>query len=237
MDVPGLEHVGYPIAEVRADGTTVLTKAPGTGGAVTIATVTDQLLHEIGDPRSFLTPDVTVDWTSIALAELGGDRVRISGVRGVSPPESLKVSMTYDDGYKVVLMWPYAWPQARQKAEMALTKIEHTVARLGLRLEATRADIFGAGAIHGARVAVLPPMGEPLEVFARFAARTPHRQDAQRLAAQQAPMHYGPPGLAGQLAGGRGQMAPIYSHWPALVPTAAMSPRVAMLTPSGGFEE
>ncbi len=229
--VPGLEHVGYPIVEVSADGAIVLTKAPGTGGIVNAMTATDQLLHEIFDPKAFLSPDVTVDWTSFRLHEQGNDRVLLDGVQGGPPPSTLKVSMTYCDGYRTVLMWPYAWPDARLKAETALRKIEHTVKRLGLRLDATRADIFGLGAIHGRRLqAAGLAIAEPLEVFARFAARSEHRQDIQRLAAQQAPMHKGPPGLAGQLAGGRGDVTPIYTHWPTIIPANLVASQIAMLS-------
>lgn len=230
QSVPGIEHVGYPIVEVRGDGAVVLTKAPGTGGLVNCMTATDQLLHEIFDPKAFLSPDATVDWTSFTLTDQGNDRVLVSGVRGAPPPPTLKVSMTYRDGYRTVLMWPYAWPHARLKAETALRKIEHTVDRLGLRLDATRADIFGVGAIHGGRLeAAGLNCGEPLEVFARFAARGSFREDLQRLAAQQAPMHKGPPGLAGHLAGGRGDVTPIYTHWPTTVPAEAVTARVTML--------
>lgn len=229
--VPGLEHVGYPIVEVSGDGSVVLTKAPGTGGLVNCMTATDQLLHEIFDPKAFLSPDATVDWTSFTLADQGHDRVLVSGVKGAPPPATLKVSMTYRDGYRTVLMWPYAWPDARLKAEAALRKIEHTVNRLGLRLDATRADIFGMGALHGARLkAAGLECGEPLEVFARFAARSSFRDDIQRLAAQQAPMHKGPPGLAGNLAGGRGDVTPIYTHWPTIIAADQVAPRVAMLS-------
>jgi hypothetical protein len=228
--MPGLEHVGYPIVEVHRDGTVVLTKAPGTGGRVDRSSATEQLLHEIFDPRAVLTPDATVDWTSIRLAQDGADRVRVDGVRAGAPPQTLKVSMTYRDGYKVALMWPYAWPNAPAKADAALRKIEHTVQRLGLRLDATRSDVFGMGALHGGRAALLPALQEPREVFARFAARTMHRVDAERLAAQQAPMHYGPAALAGHLVGGRGQVSRIYSHWATAIPAALVHPRMRRIT-------
>ena len=229
-NVPGLEHVGYPIVEVDAEGVIVLTKAPGTGGRVNRGTATEQLLHEIFDPKMFLSPDVTVDWTSIQLEELSEDRVRVSGMRGAPPPDTLRVSITYRDGYKAVLMWPYAWPDAREKAAMAIRKIEHTVERLGLRLDATRADVFGMGAIHGQRLAAAGiESSEPSEVIVRFAARGTHREDIERLAAQQAPMHKGPPGLAGNLAGGRGQVTPIYSHWATVIPADIVHARIQIL--------
>ena len=229
--VPGLDHVGYPIAEVSRDGTIVLTKAPGSGGLVNRATATEQLLHEIFDPRAVLTPDATVDWTTIQLEDLGNDRVRVSGIKGMPPPSTLKVSMTYTDGWRVVLMWPYAWPQAVAKAQSTLRKIEATVARLGLRIDASRGDILGTGAIHGRRLAApQTAAADPPEAIARYAARTAHRADAHRLSAQQAPMHYGAPGLAGSLAGGRGQMARIYTHWGTIIPVDLVTPRVTPLS-------
>lgn len=228
--VPGLEHVGYPIVEVARDGTVVLTKAPGTGGVVNRATATEQLLHEIFDPHAVLTPDATVDWTSIELEELGHDRVRLSGIKGTAPPSTLKVSMTYADGWRVVLMWPYAWPHATAKARATLRKIDATVKRLGLRIDASRGDIFGTGAIHGQRMGSLGSKElDPPEVFARYAARTGHRSDAQRLASQQAPMHHGPPGLAGNLAGGRGQVTRIYAHWGTVIDVNKVRPRIAFV--------
>ena len=230
QSVPGLEQVGYPIVEVARDGVVVLTKAPGTGGVVNRATATEQLLHEIFDPRAVLTPDATVDWTSIELEDLGQDRVRVFGVKGAPPPPTLKVSMTYADGWRVVLMWPYAWPQAVAKAQATLRKIEATVKRLGLRVDASRADIFGTGAIHGSRIGALDAAPvDPPEVFARYAARTEHRADAQRLSAQQAPMHHGPPGLAGSLAGGRGQVVRIYSHWGTVIAVDRVTARVGFV--------
>lgn len=231
-DLPSDERPGYPIVEVAPDGSCVLTKAPGTGGVVNRLTATEQLLHEIFDPRAVLTPDATVDWTSIRLEELGGDRVRVSGVRGAPPPSTLKVSMTYRDGYRVVLLWPYAWPDAVAKAEAALRRIERNVQRLGLRLDAFRSDVFGAGAVHGARAReYLDIPTDPPEAFARFAARTALRDDAERLASQQAPMHYGPPALAGQLAGGRGQVQAIHSHWATVIPSHLVAARVTLLGP------
>ena len=188
-------------------------------------------IREDPGTKAFLSPDATVDWTSFALTDPGNNRVLVAGVRGAPPPATLKVSMTYRDGYRTVLMWPYAWPDARLKAETALRKIQHTVRRLGLRLDATRADIFGMGAIHGERLkAAGLECGEPLEVFARFAARSSSREDIQRLAAQQAPMHKGPPGLAGHIAGGRGDVAPIYTHWPTTIPAEHVAARVVLLS-------
>ena len=98
-EVPGLEHPGFPIAEVAADGTSVITKHPGHGGMVSVDTVTAQLLYEIGGP-AYLNPDVTARFDSIRLSPEGPDRVRISGVRGDSPPEEAKVALNYQGGWR-----------------------------------------------------------------------------------------------------------------------------------------
>ncbi|HET6963362.1 MAG TPA: acyclic terpene utilization AtuA family protein [Acidimicrobiales bacterium] len=98
-EVPGLEHPGFPIAEVEADGSSVITKHPGHGGLVSVGTVTAQLLYEIGSPR-YLNPDVTARFDSIRLSQEGPDRARISGVRGESPPPTTKVSLNYQGGWR-----------------------------------------------------------------------------------------------------------------------------------------
>jgi Acyclic terpene utilisation family protein AtuA len=101
-EVPGLEHPGFPIAEVAADGSSVITKHPGHGGMVSVDTVTAQLLYEIGGP-AYLNPDVTARFDSICLSAEGQDRVRISGVRGDSPPGTAKVALNYAGGWRSTL--------------------------------------------------------------------------------------------------------------------------------------
>jgi len=98
-EIPDLEHPGFPLAEIEADGTSVITKHPGTGGAVTVGTVTAQLLYEIGPPH-YLNPDVTADFGTIRLDQDGPDRVRVSGVQGVPPPPTTKVSINLVGGYR-----------------------------------------------------------------------------------------------------------------------------------------
>jgi hypothetical protein len=98
-EIADLEHPGFPLAEVAGDGTSVITKHPGTGGAVTVGTVTAQLLYEIGSPLYF-NPDVTADFGTIELQQEAPDRVRVSGVRGLPPPPTTKVSLNLVGGYR-----------------------------------------------------------------------------------------------------------------------------------------
>ena len=121
-DVPGLEHPGLPIAEVDADGTSVITKHPGTGGMVTVGTVTAQLLYEVGDPL-YANPDVSARFDTIRLAQQARDRVRIDGVRGALPPDRLKVAMNYLGGHRNSLTLVLTGLDAEAKADLALRTV------------------------------------------------------------------------------------------------------------------
>ena len=114
-EVPGLEHLGFPVAEVAADGSSVITKHPGQGGLVSVETVTAQLLYEIGPP-GYANPDVTARFDTIGLAEEGPDRVRIRGVRGEPPPAGAKVAMNYLGGVKTTLTMMLTGLDVEQKA-------------------------------------------------------------------------------------------------------------------------
>jgi hypothetical protein len=115
-EVPGLERIGFPIAEIHSDGSSVITKHPGTGGLVSVGTVTAQLLYEIGSPR-YLNPDVASLFESITLTEIGPDRVQVTGVRGEPPPPDLKVAMNYLGGHKNSMTFGIAAPHVAKKAD------------------------------------------------------------------------------------------------------------------------
>ena len=117
-EVPDLAQAGFPLAELAADGSAVITKHPGTGGEVSVGTVTAQLLYEIGSPR-YLNPDVTARFDTIALEQLGPDRVRISGVRGEPPPAALKVSLNYTGGYRNSMILAIEGLDVAAKAKLA----------------------------------------------------------------------------------------------------------------------
>jgi hypothetical protein len=120
--LPGMQHVGFPIAEVAEDGSSIVTKHPGTGGAVTVGTVTAQLLYEIGG-AAYANPDATARFDSIALAQEGVDRVRISGVRGETPPERLKVAANYLGGFRNSMTLAVTGLDAHAKADLAIRTI------------------------------------------------------------------------------------------------------------------
>lgn len=141
-DVAELANIGFPIAEVEADGSFVITKAPGTGGLVDLRTVKEQLLYEIHDPAAYLTPDVTLDLTEVELAQIGPDRVRVSGARGHPAPEKLKATVSYYGDWLGEAEISYAGPNALARAQLAIATIGERIVRRGLDLR-HRADIVG----------------------------------------------------------------------------------------------
>ncbi len=227
-DVPRLEDVGYPIVEAEADGTFVVTKHAGTGGAVTVPGVTEQLVYEMGDPHAYITPDGVADFTTIRLAQDGADRVRVSGIRGREATAFLKVSVAYRAGYKAVGTLVYAWPDAVAKAREADRVLRARLERLGLRFEEILTELVGANATHGP-LAGAPPADVP-EVQLRVGVRSPDRAAVERFTRELAPLILnGPPGVTG-FAGGRPKVEEIVAYWPALVPKAEIAPVVRVLT-------
>ncbi len=146
-DVPDLHRVGYPIAECHADGSIVVTKPDGTGGRVSRRTVIEQLLYEIHDPSAYLVPDVTLDMTDIEVAEVGPDRVRVTGARGHKRPPTLKTTICFDGGWLGEGEISYAGPNAYARARLAQDIVEKRIAALGLDCR-VRTDLIGLVSIH-----------------------------------------------------------------------------------------
>ncbi|MEQ9576052.1 MAG: acyclic terpene utilization AtuA family protein, partial [Rhodospirillales bacterium] len=144
-DVPGMDELGFPIGEIGADGSIVITKAENTGGLVTRATVTEQILYEMHDPAAYLTPDVALDVTGVTLADDGKDRVRVLGAKGHPPPETLKVTVSADGGWLGEAELTYAGPNALARANLAADIVRKRLASRGVK-DPVRVEIVGAGA-------------------------------------------------------------------------------------------
>ncbi len=147
-------NIGYPIAELDDDGSFIITKPPGTGGLVSVGTVGEQLLYEIGDPRAYLLPDVTCDFTEVVINEVGEGRVRVSGARGRPPTDTYKVSVTYQDGYRVGAYLSIAGLDAARKAEKVAEAVLRRTARMLQELNLgpfseTSVEVIGAEAAYG----------------------------------------------------------------------------------------
>ena len=146
-DVPNLAEVGFPIAEIEANGDIVITKADNTGGLVSKATVTEQILYEMHDPGNYLTPDVTLDVMNVELEDDGPNRVRLTGAKGKPPPATLKVTVSVDGGWLGEGEITYAGPNALARAELAASVVKRRSQILGIQ-EPLRVDIIGTGAVH-----------------------------------------------------------------------------------------
>jgi hypothetical protein len=194
-DVPDLARLGFPIAEVADDGTAVVTKVDGSGGEVSLRTCKEQLLYEIHDPASYVTPDVVADFSAVRLRQEGRDRVRVEGGRGRERPASLKVSLGYRDGFIGEGQISYAGERAVARARQAVEIVRQRLALIDARAEEVRYDVIGVDAIHGTASA---QAGEPYEVRVRVAARTSSLAAAKRICAEVEALYTnGPAGGAG----------------------------------------
>ncbi|MGH7645037.1 MAG: acyclic terpene utilization AtuA family protein, partial [Gemmatimonadales bacterium] len=224
--IPDLANVGYPIVEAHPDGTFEITKHPGTGGRVTVAGVTEQLVYEMGDPREYITPDCVADFTTIRLAQAGGDRVRVSGVRGRPATDRLKVSAAYFHGYKAVGTLVYAWPDALKKARQADRVLRQRLRDLGLEFDAILTEYVGAGATHGPLAELGALEAQLPEVQLRIGVRARELAAVDRFTREIAPLILnGPPSVTG-FAGGRPKPEEIVAYWPALIDKREVQPCV-----------
>ncbi|HEX4943634.1 MAG TPA: acyclic terpene utilization AtuA family protein, partial [Usitatibacteraceae bacterium] len=171
--------VGYPVAEIAADGSCVIGKAAQTGGCVTLATVKEQLLYEVHDPAAYLTPDVTADIRDARLAGAGPDRVALSGVRGHERPATLKVTAFYEGGWLAEGEISYAGPGAEARARLAADILARRLPELRLRV-----DLIGVVSVFAddaGRLLESTPWGDARDVRLRVAAMHAQREVAERL--------------------------------------------------------
>ncbi len=226
--IPNLADIGYPIVEVEADGTFVATKHAGTGGRITEASVKEQLLYEIGDPREYITPDVVADFTTIHLAQDGEDRVRFKGIQGHPATNFYKVSISYSAGYKAMGQMAYGWPDAYKKARAADRILRERLERLGLHFDEIHTEFLGANALHGIAAAEPSPEIEPHlnEVVLRVGVRSDDRKAVDRFTREIPPLALNGPPVASGLGLGRPRVEEIVAFWPALLPKSEVQPVV-----------
>ncbi len=221
--VPDLANIGFPIAEAYPDGTFVVTKHEGTGGVVSSATVKEQLLYEIGNPKNYITPDCIADFTTIRLTDEGPNRVRVSGIDGRPATDSYKVSMSYFDGYTAFSTLTYAWPDALEKAKKADEILRQRLQNLGLTFDEIRTEYLGYNSCFGP----LATHPESLnEVVLRIGVRGKDKTSMDRFSREIAPLILtGPPSVTG-FAAGRPKPSEVIAYWPALLPKKAVTPIV-----------
>lgn len=225
--IPDLADIGFPIVEARSNGAFVVTKHENTGGRVNIQSIKEQLLYEMGDPKSYITPDVVADFTSIQLKDDGENRVKVFGIKGNPNTEFYKVSIAYSAGWKAVGTLVYSYPNAFEKAQAADKILRQRLEKLGLKFDVVLTEFVGVNATHG-HLAGEPPKDIP-EVQLRFGVRGQNKADVERFTKELAPLILtGPPSVTG-FAGGRPKTEEIMAYFPALIPKNLIETKVEII--------
>jgi hypothetical protein len=225
-DVPEPWNLAFPIAEVEEDGSAVLTKVSGTGGAVNLMTVKEQMLYEVHDPANYLTPDVVVDFTTTRLEQAGPDRVRVTNISGKPRTPTLKVSIGCTEGFIGEDMFFYAGPGALRRAQLAKKILEERFRIVNLDAEEVRIDFLGLNAIHGAMTPASAP--EPYEIAVRVAARTKTREEAVKVGREVDGMAVSGIGMTGKRVPHQDRTRETIGVWSSLVPREKVQSSIAI---------
>lgn len=225
-DVPDPWDLAFPITEVEPDGSAVITKVIGSGGAVNLMTVKEQLLYEVHDPANYLTPDVVVDFTTTELTQLGPNRVHVVNGGGKPRTATLKVSIGCTEGFIGEDIFFYAGPGALRRAQLAKRILEERFKIVGLQAEEIRIDFLGVNAIHGPVSPSDRP--EPYEVAVRVAARTKTREEAMKVGREVDAMAVSGVGMTGKRVPHQDRFREVIGIWSTLVPREAVTPSITM---------
>ena len=214
--------IGYPIAEVEADGSAIITKPVGSGGIVDRRSVAEQLLYEIGNPAEYYTPDVIADFRQVEVEETEQDRVRVRGATGKPAPDSFKVSLAYQGGYTATAQLLVVGPDAADKGRFVAELILKRLAKIGISFQQSHVECLGAGrdSSHRTQSRIQARAGreDQYEVVLRLTVRDSNRAAVERFTQEIAPLiTNGPSGITGY-ASGRPAVRPVLAYWPTLVP-------------------
>jgi hypothetical protein len=225
-DSTHLESVGYPIAEIAADGSFTISKPEKTGGAVNVETVSEQLLYEVADPARYFTPDVVADFTTVKLAQLKPDAVSVTGGTANGLTDTYKVSIAYRDGFMSAGTLVIAGPNAVQKARRSGAILLEKLKQAGFTFAESRVEALGGGdCVPG----VVSAKEDPPEVVLRVAVRDPRKGAVERFTKEFAPLvTSGFPGTTGYTTG-RPPVREVFAYWPALVAKSAVAPAVEVV--------
>ncbi|WP_294254942.1 acyclic terpene utilization AtuA family protein [uncultured Sphingomonas sp.] len=221
--VPGLARLGFPFAEVAADASAVLGKVAGSGGALTLASCKEQLLYEILDPGAYAQADVVADFRSVRFAELGPDRIAVSGGDGRPRPDALKVSIGYDDGFIGEGQISYAGPGAVGRARLAAAIVEERLAIIGAPVTELRSTLIGLDSVDRTG---RPPAVDPREVRLRLVGRSATAEAAALIGREVEALYTnGPFGGGGATAAVR----PVLAVASTLIPAAQVRPAITLV--------
>lgn len=219
-----LETVGYPFVDITEDGSFSISKPTGTGGAVNLETVAEQLLYEVADPARYYTPDVVADFTTPRFEQTGADVVRCSGAKGLPASDSYKVSIAYRDGWTaagtLVIPGPHATAKARTSGAILLDRLKQS----GFAFDHSYVEVLGAGdCVPGVTATADPP-----EVVLRVAVRDSRKASVERFTKEFAPLvTSGFAGTTGYTTG-RASVREVFAYWPALIAKSAVTPRITV---------
>jgi Acyclic terpene utilisation family protein AtuA len=217
QEMERLVSIGYPVTTVYENGEALISKTPGSGGAVTVGTVSEQLVYEILDPANYLTADVTADLSQIRLDQDGTNRVRIRGITGKPAPPTLKVNMGYRAGFVGEALFTYTWPQAYAKAQAGIKFLETRLERAGFEADEVRIEYLGHNSMFGRGLIPEPDDPDLMEIVVRWAARCRNEEDARKVFTESVPLYNnGPAGLSG--IGTRPPIKELFALWPCLIP-------------------
>ena len=219
-------HLGYPIAEVSADGDALFLKAPGTGGRISFDTLRQQLLYEVHNPHAYYSPDVVLDMGTLRFDDLGRDQVRVTGASGAPRPETLKVVAGYHDGWMGTGIIGFSWPDAYKKCETSAEIIKGLVAERGWPVEDTHISYIGYDALLGAN-ADATYRDQLNECFLRMTIRTRDRRVADGFGRLFPWLGLSGPPYAGGFKGIQGAKE-LLGIWPTLVRRDLIEPHVTV---------
>ena len=227
-EVEDFTNIGFPIIEAYPDGTFYVTKHENTGGLVSDMTVKEQLLYEIGDPASYITPDVIADFSTIHLDQEEKNRVKVFGIKGKPDTPTYKVSASYNDGYKLTATLVYSWPDALKKAVKGAEILEKRADALGLEFDEFHKEYVGFNGNSENPITEESLAEEFDEIQMRVSVSGKNKEHMNRFGMEIAPLILtGPSGVTG-FAGGRPKASDIVAYWPALLDKEAVQPRVTV---------
>lgn len=231
LEIPDPTHIGFPIAEVASDGSSVITKSSFAGGCVTESTVKEQLLYEIGDPSRYISPDVIVSILGLEVRQILADRVSVRGAQGSPPPKTLKVSATYRDGYRAAGMLTIVGPHAVRKAKRCGDIVLARLAEAGWKYRDSIVECLG----NGASVPVLESENnehDSYETVLRISVEGDAKEPIEAFTKEMIPLvSAGPQGTTGY-AEGRPSVHAVFRYWPCLIPTELVSPHLDFMSTS-----
>lgn len=226
LEYADMAGAGFPFVEMYADGSCCVTKPEETGGVVSVETVTEQLLYEIGDPAKYLSPDVCVSLLSLAVEQAGPDRVSVSGAEGSPPPDTYKVSATHHDGFWAQGLLTIFGPDAVLKARRCGDIVIERMRRAGCAPARSNVECLGTGACAPG---VFPEPPDLAETVLRVSVADPRREVVERFSKELAPLvTSGPQGVTG-FSAGRPRVQPVYVYWPCLISKTEVKPTVEVL--------